>query len=259
MATTFTRALLRRPGRSFAAGLTTSDEGPPDFDLSLGQHAAYAEALAALGLSLTILEADEAFPDGVFVEDTAVVASGGATITRPGAPSRAGETAAIAAALSGVFPSPAWIEAPGTVDGGDICETDDIVLIGLSDRTNVEGARQLSEHLAARGRRSEVVEALGVAGLLHLKSGISYLGDGRLAVDPRIADLPALARFEHVLVNPNEAYAANCVRVNDRVLVPEGYPRFSETLERLGYRPLLLDVSEYRKMDGGLSCLSIRF
>ena len=101
--------------------------------------------------------------------------------------------------------------------------------------------------------------ALGVAACLHLKSGISYLGDGRLAVDQRVAHLPAFARFERVLVEPAEAYAANCVRVNDRVLVPEGYPRFSETLERLGYRPLLLDVSEYRKMDGGLSCLSIRF
>ncbi len=259
MATRFARALLRRPGRRFAAGLTTGSEGPPDIDLALAQHAAYAEALAGLGLSLTILEADEGFPDGVFVEDAAVVAEGGAVITRPGASSRAGETAAIAKALSGAFPSPARIEAPGTVDGGDVCETDDIVLIGLSERTNPEGARQLAAHLAALGRPSEVVDALGVAGLLHLKSGISYLGDGRLAVDQRVAHLPAFARFERAVVGPGEAYAANCVRVNERVLVAQGYPRFAETLERLGYRPLLLDVSEFRKMDGGLSCLSIRF
>ena len=259
MSTCFTRALLRRPGRSFAAGLTTSGEGPPDPDLALAQHAAYAEALAGLGLSLTILEADEAFPDGVFVEDTAVLAAGGAVITRPGAPSRAGETAAIAKALAGAFPDPLRIEAPGTVDGGDICETDDLVLIGLSDRTNLEGARQLAAHLAALGRPSEIVDALGVAACLHLKSGISYLGDGRLAVDQRVAHLPAFARFERVLVEPAEAYAANCVRVNDRVLVAKGYPRFTEALESLGYRPLLLDVSEFRKMDGGLSCLSIRY
>ena len=259
MSTRFTRALLRRPGLRFAAGLTTSGEGPPDPDLALAQHAAYAEALAALGLTLTILEADEHIPDGVFVEDTAVVAAGGAVITNPGAPSRAGETDAIATALADVFPSLARIAAPGTVDGGDVCETDDIVLIGLSDRTNLDGARQLAAHLAAVGRPSEVVEALGVAGLLHLKSGISYLGDGRLVVDPRVADLPAFGRFERVLVDPAEAYAANCVRVNDRVLVARGYPRFAERLDRLGYQPLLLDVSEFRKMDGGLSCLSIRF
>jgi len=259
MSTRFSRALLRRPGRSFADGLTTSSEGPPDPDLALAQHAAYAEALAGLGLSLTILEADEGFADGVFVEDTAVVSAGGAVITRPGAPSRAGETAAILKALIGAFPSPARIEAPGTVDGGDVCETDDIVLIGLSDRTNSEGARQLVAHLAALGRPSEVVGALGVGGLLHLKSGISYLGEGRLAVDQRVAHLPAFARFERVLVGPGEAYAANCVRVNDRLLVARGYPRFTEALERLGYQPLILDVSEFRKMDGGLSCLSIRF
>ena len=259
MSTRFTRALLRRPGRSFTAGLTTSGEGAPDIDLALAQHAAYGEALAGLGLSLTILAADEAFPDGVFVEDTAVVAAGGAVITRPGAPSRAGETAAIAGALSGAFPDPARIEAPGTVDGGDICESDDVVLIGLSDRTNREGARQLAAHLAGLGRPSLVVDALGVAGCLHLKSGISYLGDGRLAVDQRVAHLPAFAGFERVLVGPDEAYAANCVRVNDRVLVAEGYPRFTAALKRLGYQPLLLDMSEFRKMDGGLSCLSIRY
>jgi len=259
MSTRFTRALLRRPGQSFAAGLTTSGEGAPDQGRALAQHAAYAEALASLGLSLTVLEADEGFPDGVFVEDTAVVAAGAAMITRPGAPSRAGETAVIAQALSGVFPNPARIATPGTLDGGDVCETDDIVLIGLSERTNVEGARQLAAHLAALGRPSEVVDALGVEGLLHLKSGISYLGDGRLAVDPRVAHLPAFARFERVRVDLQEAYAANCVRVNDRVLVAKGYPRFAERLDRLGYRPLLLDVSEFRKMDGGLSCLSIRY
>ena len=259
MSTRFTRALLRRPGRSFAAGLTTSAEGPPDIDLALAQHAAYADALAGLGLTLAILDADEAFPDGVFVEDTAVIAAGGGVITRPGAPSRAGETAAIAEALAGSFPRPARIDAPGCVDGGDICETDDVVLIGLSDRTNPEGAGQLAAHLAALGRRSEVVDARGMAGLLHLKSGISYLGDGRLAVDARVAHLPAFARFERVPVDEGEAYAANCVRVNDRVLVAQGYPRFTDALERLGYRPLLLDVSEFRKMDGGLSCLSIRY
>ena len=259
MSTRFTRALLRLPGRNFAAGISTSKEGAPSFALTLAQHAGYLAALESIGLETRVLAADERFPDGTFVEDTAIATKHGAIITRPGADARLDEPAAIAAALAADYPALAYIEAPGTVDGGDICETDAGVLIGVSHRTNEDGARQLGAWLASVGIASRVLDIRGCAGLLHLKSGISYLGEGRLAVAPGLPDHAAFAGHELVTLAPEEGYAANCVRINDRVLVADGYPRFTDTLATLGYDPLPLPMSEFRKMDGGLSCLSIRY
>ncbi|MEI8297919.1 MAG: arginine deiminase family protein [Pseudomonadota bacterium] len=258
-ATRFTRALLRLPGRNFAAGVTTSREGLPAFEATLAQHAGYLATLQSLGLQTRVLPADERFPDGTFVEDTSIATAHGVIITRPGAASRAGEPDAIAAALAVDYPKVAHIEAPGTVDGGDICETDSGVIIGVSHRTNAAGAEQLGRWLAGIGIASTTVDIRNCATLLHLKSGISYLGDGRLAVAPGLPDWPALQAYERVTLAPEESYAANCVRINDHVLVAEGYPRFVNALVRLGYQPLLLPMSEFRKMDGGLSCLSIRY
>lgn len=258
-ATRFTRALLRLPGRNFAAGITTSSDGAPTFEATFAQHAGYLAALQSLGLRTRVLPADERYPDGTFVEDTAIATAHGVIITRPGAAARAGEPEAIASALADDFPTLARIEAPGTVDGGDICETDSRVLIGVSHRTSEEGARQLGAWLAGVGIASTVVDIRSCAGLLHLKSGISYLGDGRLAVAPGLPEWPVLKDYELVTLAAEESYAANCVRINDRVLVAEGYPRFVDTLAGLGYDPLLLPMSEFRKMDGGLSCLSIRY
>jgi len=259
MATRFTRAILRRPGRSYAQGITTSTEGAPDFDLALAQHDAYARALESLGLSLTILPADEHYPDGVFVEDAAIISGGQAVITRPGAAARRGEIDAVAGALDGVVPVSGWINDPGELDGGDVCESDIGVLIGVTARTNAAGAGQLADFLRDVDQDAEIVDIRTVQGLLHLKTGISYLGDGRLAVAEGLPNLSAFQRFEKVVVPAAEAYAANCVRVNDKVLIAKGYPRFAETLDRLGYSLVELDMSEFRKMDGGLSCLSLRF
>ncbi len=259
MCTSFTRAILRRPGAGYACGITTSDLGAPDLSLALAQHQAYAQALSGLGLALTILPADEVYPDGTFTEDGAFVTARGAIITRLGAASRRGESLAIAETLKCQFADLGEIVSPGTVDGGDVCETEDLVLIGVGTRTNAAGAAQLAGWLADRDRASEVVDIRGFTRLLHLKTGMSYLGDGRIAVAPDIADLPALARFERVVLTPAEAYAANCIRVNDKVLVAAGFPRFAGRLDQLGYTPLLLAMSEYQKMDGGLSCLSLRF
>ena len=259
MTTRFTRALLRLPGGNYAGGITTSDEGAPVLARALEQHRAYAEALAACGLSTYTLPADPRYPDGTFVEDTAIVTAHGAIITRPGAASRAGETEAIAAALAPQVAELLSIEAPGTLDGGDVCETDTGVLIGITARTNDDGARQLAARLAELGFRATLVDVRGVAGLLHLKTGIAYLGDNRLAIAPGLPRLPALDAYEPVVLAPEERYAANCIRVNERVLVAAGYPKFAEALSRLGYDPLPLEMSEFRKMDGGLSCLSLRF
>ena len=259
MSTRFTRALLRLPGENFAAGITTSAEGAPVLARALEQHRRYAAALEACGLRTSTLAADPRYPDGPFVEDTAIVTAKGAIVTRPGAASRAGETEVIAAALAGHYDRLAHITAPGTVDGGDVCETDTGVLIGITARTNEAGARQLAGLLGELGYAATLVDIRAVPGLLHLKTGISYLGDGRLAVAAGLPRLPAFARYEQVTVTDEERYAANCIRVNDRVLVAAGYPRFTAELVRLGYDPLPLEMSEFRKMDGGLSCLSLRF
>lgn len=258
-ATRFTRALLRLPGRNFAAGITTGSGDAPTFESTLAQHAGYLAALQSLGLATRVLPADARFPDGTFVEDTAIATAHGAIITRPGAASRAAEPEAIALALAGDFPALGYIESPGTVDGGDICETDAQVIIGISHRTSEEGAGQLGRWLAGIGIASTTVDIRACTGLLHLKSGIAYLGEGRLALAPGLPHWPMLKAYEPVLLAPEERYAANCVRINDRVLVADGYPHFVDTLVRLGYDPLPLPMSEFAKMDGGLSCLSIRY
>ena len=259
MSTRFTRALLRLPGENYAAGLTTSAEGAPVLARTLEQHRRYAAALEACGLRTTTLPADPRYPDGTFVEDTAIVTARGAIVTRPGAATRAGEAELIAAALAPHYGELLRISAPGTVDGGDVCETESGVLIGITARTNESGATQLKALLGELGYAATLVDVRGVPGLLHLKTGISYLGDGRLAVAPGLPPLPALARYERIALAPEERYAANCIRVNDRVLVAAGYPKFADALVALGYEPWPLEMSEFRKMDGGLSCLSLRF
>jgi dimethylargininase len=255
----FDHAIVRPPGRTFAGGLTTVDLGAPDLTRALAQHAAYCDALEQCGLTLIRLPADDAFPDSTFVEDTALLFGRHAVLTRPGAASRSGEVAAIAPALGRFFPAPDRVEAPGTLDGGDVCETDRLVLIGLSERTNAEGARQLARLLEREGVPAVPIDIRGVAGILHLKSGLSWLGDGRVAVIDALAGHPALAGFELVRVAPEEAYAANCLRINDRLLIAAGFPRFEAALRERGYDVWPLEMSEFAKMDGGLTCLSLRF
>jgi dimethylargininase len=255
----FTHAIVRLPGNNFADGLTREDLGAPSLSQTFEQHAAYCQALRDCGLALTTLPADPRYPDGTFVEDTAIVLPEGAILTRPGADSRQGEVAAIANELSSHYPSLARIEAPGTVDGGDICEAGRHVFIGLSHRTNAAGAAQLGHWLASVGYTSSVVDVRDLHTILHLKSGMSWLGDGRLLVIDELAAHPAFAGFGIVRTEADEAYAANAVRVNDTVLLASGFPHLRTRLEALGYRCLPLPMGEFAKMDGGLSCLSLRF
>ena len=255
----FTHALLRLPGENFAKGLTQSGEGAPDPGLALEQHQRYCEALSDCGLSLTVLPADPRHPDGCFVEDTALVTGRGAILTRPGAPSRRGEVDAIEAALRPAFPDLERIEPPGTVDAGDVCEADGHFLIGLSARTNDAGAAQLAGLLGDLGYRSDFVDIRNSRSLLHLKTGVAYLGEGRMLATPDFPRDPALAAYEIIEVPATERYAANALRVNDRVLVAAGYPVTRAAIEALGFETIALEMSEFRKLDGGLSCLSLRW
>jgi len=255
----FKYAIVRTPASNFADGLTSVDLGVPEFDRVLEQHQRYCMALAQCGLALTTLDADPRFPDSTFVEDTAILTPRGAILTRPGARSRTGESDAIRSSLLSFFPSLLTIEAPGTVDGGDICEAENHFFIGLSRRTNEEGARQLATHLAALGYTSSTIDVRGMNTILHLKSGIAFIGGNTMVVMEEMAGDPELQGYDQIRVLPEESYGANCVRVNDRVLIAEGHPLLAAALDARGFDPLILDMSEFQKMDGGLSCLSLRF
>ncbi len=255
----FRHAIVRQPGMNFAEGLTTAELGAPDVSLALAQHEAYCSALEECGLELLRLPPDLQHPDSTFVEDAAVLTIRSAILTRPGADSRLGEVAAIGEAIQPFYSVIHEIQAPGTLDGGDICEAGSHFFIGISHRTNEEGARQLSKFLPGEGFTSSTVDIRGMQSILHLKSGIAYLDNNVLVVMDELAGREEFRGYELIRVASDESYACNCVLVNGRVLVPAGFPRLHDELTRRGYLPLVLDMSEFRKMDGGLSCLSLRF
>jgi dimethylargininase len=249
------RAIVRSPARSLAGGLTTAASGSPDLALALDQHLAYVQALEAAGVAVTTLPPLDDFPDSVFVEDVAICTPHCAVVTRPGAPSRQGEAAHIEAALRDCFDAIAHVEAPGRLDGGDVLQIGDHYVVGLTDRTDAEGARQLIAILARHGLSGET---LPVQDMLHLKSGVAWLGGKLLLLQPALAEDPAFASYEKIVLAADEAYAANAVLVNDRVLLAAGHSKAGQAIENAGLSTVELDVSEFRKLDGGLSCLSLR-
>lgn len=249
----YTIAIVRRPGRNFANGITTSKLGQPDFTTALEQHSAYCEALIKCGVELAVLDTDERYPDGCFVEDTAVVNSRVKVISRPGAATRRGEEEAIARVLAGYGPTEA-ITAPGTLEGGDVLRTENHYYIGISERTNREGASQLSAILSKHGFSSSLIR---VKAGLHLKSDIAYLGNGNFISTPVFSHVAHPANT--IILDPDEYYSANCLRVNDYLLIAKGFPKSKRKILDLGYNIIELDMSEFRKMDGGLTCLSLLF
>jgi len=251
---TFSQAICRRTGADLGRGLTTADLGAPDFERACRQHEAYVQALRDLGLTVTVLDALSDFPDAHFIEDTAVVTPHVAVITRPGHPDRRGEEESIAPILAMHRPL-AHIIAPGTVDGGDVLIVGNHVFIGVSERTNAAGAAQLAAILARYGHTATEVP---VAAGLHFKSSVNELGDVLLVTED-FAGRPELADHRCLVVPPGEEYAANTLRINDHLLTPAGYGGVLSELDDLGLGITVLDMSEMRKMDGGLTCLSLRF
>ncbi len=256
---TFTHAITRKPGNSFPFGITTAELGKPELELALTQHNLYCAALTQLGLQVNVLPALEFFPDSVFVEDVAIVEPEFAVLTRPGAIPRRDEAQEMLPVLEQYFKRIYQIEGNATLDGGDICKADDVYFLGLSARTNLDGAQQLASILNLFGYRSVLIDIRPLDGFLHLKSAVNYLGDHTMLLDPRLSKLEEFVDFNRLVVPLEEAYAANCLRINDGVLVPSGFPQTLELVANAGFETMLLDVSEYRKMDGGLSCLSLRW
>ncbi len=251
----YTQAIARMPGQNFAEGLTTTVSiDPPRYDLLLAQHAAYIEALKAAELAVTVLDPLTQYPDAYFVEDTAVVTPEVAVITHPGADARKGEERSMAEVLA-EYREVKHIRPPGTTDGGDVLQVGRHFFIGLSQRTNRNGAEQLGRILERYGCTWETLE---VGAGLHLKSSVNYVGKKTLLVTADFAKHARLAGYEKIVVDAEDAYSANALLVNERLLIPAGFPGTRKKLEVLGFDIIELEASEMRKMDGGLTCMSIR-
>lgn len=255
----FHNVIVRRPCRAMVEGITSNPQlGKPDYELALKQHDSYIAALESCGVNVTVLPADERYPDSCFVEDPAVITRKCAIITNPGAPSRNGEKDEIIGAVRAFFTEDQieYIHAPGTLEGGDVMMVGDHFYVGRSARTNAEGIRQFISILEKHGLSGSEVTLEEV---LHLKTGVNYLENGNMLVSGEFVTKPEFAGYNRIEIPEEEAYAANCIWVNNTVIVPEGYPAVEAAVRSLCYRVILVDTSEYRKLDGGLSCLSLRF
>ena len=252
----FKKAIVRKPCKNLVNGLTTANLGKPDYLLALRQHQEYIEALEECGLEVTVLEANENYPDSTFVEDTALLTSECAVITNPATHSRNGEIIELSQVIENVYPIVETIATPGTLEGGDVMMVGNHFYIGLSERTNLFGANQLIGILAKYGLIGSTVT---VENILHLKSEVSYLENNNLLVTTSFINKLEFKKYNLILVDDDESYAANSLWINNIVLVPKGFPNTKNKIEQAGYKTIEVDVSEFRKLDGGLSCLSLRF
>lgn len=252
----FNKAIVKKPCKALISGITSADLGVPDYDNALQQHANYVKALQDCGLQVTELEADEAYPDSTFVEDAALMTPHCAIITNPGAASRQGEIVAIKPVVEKFYDNVEQITSPGTVEAGDIMMVGSHYYIGLSERTNQAGAEQLIAILEKYQLSGSIVT---MSEVLHLKTGLGYLEGNNLLACGEFLVKEEFKKYNILEVDSAESYAANSVWINDTVLTPQGYPKTKALIEAAGYKVIEVDVSEFRKVDGGLSCLSLRF
>lgn len=252
---TFYQAIVKPPGLALSNALTTVDLGTPNLSKAIEQHEAYLRAIERCGVAIRVLEADE-FPDSTFVEDVAICTPDCAILTRPGAPSRMGEVETMRTVLSDYFDEILEIDPPGTLDGGDVLDINGHFYIGLSERTNEPGADQLIRILNIYGMTGEKVL---FPAFLHLKSGISWLENDTVLLAGQFADLPQFQSFNKIILKEVNAYAANSICVNGTIITPAGFPEVVNKLVDSGHDIIELEMSEFQKVDGGLSCLSLRF
>lgn len=253
----FSRAIVRQPGRSAAAGLRAVDRGSPDFGRFRAEHEGYVHALERAGLSVVSLGAREEFPDSVFIEDDALCLPEGVLLLKPGAPSRSGEATALGRDLADMGIDVLPCDCSGSIDGGDVLVTDSVVLVGLSSRTDRAGFEWLKSVLGGWGYAVSAVQTPDA--VLHFKSDCCVLDGHTVLATRRLSEAACFARFRVLPVPDGEEAAANCVRVNDTVLVPAGFPRTADLLAREGYAVLPVPVSQANLLDGGLSCMSLRW
>ncbi len=257
----FTKAIVRKPGTSFAKGLTTSKHmGSPSLTMAMAQHENYISQLEKSGLMVERLDSLDEQPDSTFVEDVALIAKPCAVITSPGAPSRVTEVGYMEAILKERFECLERILLPGTLEGGDILQIGKHFFIGISSRTNREGASQLTSILKKYGYTASTIELFK---FFHLKTGVSSLDENTILVADELTKHPEFEKFKKVIVPSEEVYCANSLRINESFLMPAGYPQTQEKVaslcQRLALNLKIIELSEYQKMDGGASCLSLRF
>jgi dimethylargininase len=252
----FKNAIVKTPSRSMINGITSANLGQPNYAKALLQHKDYIQALLECGLKVTVIDADENFPDSTFVEDVALCTPHCAIITNPGAATRNQETQAMIPVIKQHYTQIEYIQGPGTIEAGDIMMVGDHYYIGLSERTNQHGANQMIAYLNQYGMQGSMVT---MKDFLHLKTGVNYLENQNLLASGEFLDKPEFAKYNVSEIAEDEAYATNSVWVNDTVLTPKGFPKTKSIIENLGYKIREVDVSEFQKLDGGLSCLSLRF
>lgn len=253
----FTHAVCRTPAASVTAGLRAENRGDPDPDRFAREHAAYVAALRAEGVKVAELGAHPDFPDSVFIEDPALILGGCAIMLRPGADSRRGEADALRPQLAPLVDDLIDLPGTGAIEGGDILCSDDEVLVGLSARTDVKGAEALRGIAADFGYRLRILET--PPEILHFKTDCALLDSETVLATRRLSESGAFDGFRVIEVPDGEEQAANAVRINATVFLADGFPRTADALVRAGYGVRQLSVTQAALVDGGLSCMSLRY
>ncbi|WP_435661593.1 arginine deiminase family protein [Leisingera caerulea] len=253
----FTRAITRRPASTIAQGLRAEDIGNPDLESMLKAHAAYVAALRSTGAEVIELDPLEAYPDAQFVEDTALCLPQGAILMRPGAPSRLGEVAEMAPSLRVCYDDVRAITGPGHIEGGDILVTGREILVGRSDRTDAAGVAELAEIASEWGYALR--EVFTPEGVLHFKTDCSLMDAETILSTKRLDASGCFEGYRVLQVAEGEEAAANAIRFNNLVLMAAGFPRTAEMLDNAGFEIVEIDNTDCAKLDGGMSCLSLRF
>ena len=253
----FNHAITRRPSSSIIDGLRAEDIGSPSLEQMLIDHAHYIETLKETGVNVIELDPLEEFPDSVFVEDDALCLPELAVLMRPGAPSRLGEVAHMAPILRGLFDTVLEIMEPGFIEGGDILVTSKEILVGRSARTNAEGIQQLQELVSPYGH--VVREVFTPAGVLHFKTDCSLVGENTILSTKRLSDSGCFEGYEVINTAEGEEAAANAIRFNQFVIMAAGFPNTANSLREHGFEVREINNTECAKLDGGMSCLSLRF
>ena len=253
----FSHALTRKPSHSIIDGLRAVDLGTPDLATFKQHHADYVALLKSTGAEVVVLEALEAFPDSVFVEDDALCFQEGVVLMRPGAPSRLGEVNEIAPAIRALYKEVREIKGPGFIEGGDILVTEREVLVGRSARTDAAGVAELTSLVADWGYT--VREVVTPEGVLHFKTDCSLLDENTILSTKRLAASGCFEGYNVIFVEDGEEACANSIRFNEFVIMPAGFPKTADKLKANGYNVREIGNSEAAKLDGGMSCLSLRF
>lgn len=253
----FTHALCRLPSKSLIDGLRAVDIGQPDYDKFINDHHGYVEVLKETGAEVIVLDGLEEFPDSVFIEDAALCLPKLAVVMRPGAPTRLGEAEAIKSTLEKLYSNVKQINGSGFIEGGDILVTEKEILVGLSERTDKSGVEELASIVMPFGYKVRIVQT--PEGVLHFKTDCSLLDENTILTTQKLADSGCFEDYNILYVAQGEEACANTIRFNNYVIMPSGFPKTYEKLVANGYEVKTIGNTEAAKLDGGMSCLSLRF